>query len=320
MELSKSLIEQWLNLEDKEFYIDKFREKHSISPENSNFYKSIERLVNEKKLRRIGRGLYKKIDIVTPVPIFSKERERKPPFDLYFPVDYDTKQEMGFAEHIVIRGGDLILIPGMSNFGKTAIALNFGAENIDYLPVLMGNEYTTMDNQPTPRFLNRLDSMDWVQWTNDGTDKLTLLPVREDYAEHIIKDRINIIDWVNLDEHYMISKVMEDIKKNLGEGVGIIVIQKAEGMTSGRGGQFTKDFADCELLIDKFSDMESLLTIGKVKEYTKPIIGNTYAFGISKGVKIINFREVKKCPACRATGYIRGEKCSDCFGHKYVDK
>jgi len=41
---------------------------------------------------------------------------------------------------------------------------------------------------------------------------------KEDYAEHIVKDRINIIDWINLDAGrlYDISKVMDDIKAEIG--------------------------------------------------------------------------------------------------------
>lgn len=271
-------------------------------------------------------GFYKVVTQVKPVRVFIKERERKPPFELFFPRDFDTFMEMSFAEHIVMREGDLMQIGGQSNYGKTCLALNFCAENIDYLPILMGNEYTTRvgdtdEYEPTPRFLNRLDSMDWVEWVNGkGEDKFTLLPVRDDYAEHIVKDRINIIDWVNLDASklYGISKVEEDIKAEIGRGIGIVVLQKGEGDMA-RGGQFTKDFIDCELLIDKFTETESMLTIGKVKEYTKPVMGRKFAFGILQGVKITNFREIVKCKSCHGTGYKGGKECEVCRGKKHVD-
>ncbi len=287
-------------------------------------YTIFSRLVDEKKLRASGKrdGIYKVIIPVNPIPILSTQRERRPPYDLMFPRDFDTMMEMDFAKDIVTRGGDLILISGMSNYGKTTLCLNFCGENIDKRPVLMGNEYTTIDLEPTPRFMNRLDAMDWVEWVDvDGNDKITLLPVRDDYAEHIIKDRINIIDWINIEtgEHYMIGTILEGIKKQLGQGIAIIAIQKAEGATAGRGGQFTKDFADLELLIDKFGTSDVLLTIGKVKEYNKPVIGKTYAYGIQKGVKIFNFREVKKCPDCHASGYKAGKPCETCSTNKYIN-
>jgi len=288
------------------------------------------RLAEQKIVKSLDRGVYKVVTQVKPVRVFIKERERRPPFRLFFPRDFDTGMEMGFAEDIVIREGDLVEIGGQSNYGKTCLALNFTGENIDYLPVLMGNEYTTRigdidEYEPTPRFLNRLDNMDWVQWVNGtGGDKFTLLPVREDYAEHIVKDKINMIDWVNLpaDKLYGISKVEEDIKAELGRGIGVVVLQKGEGDMA-RGGQFTKDFIDCELLIDKLSERESMLTIGKVKEYTKPVIGRKFAFGISQGVKIINFREIVKCGTCFGKGWKKAGNtsipCDVCFKTGYVD-
>jgi len=205
---------------------------------------------------------------------------------------------------------------------NTTLCMSFAGENIDMSPVLMGNEYTDANEEPLPRFLNRLDNMDWVQWANgNGSDKFTLLPVREDYAEHIVKDRLNIVDWINIatGEHYMIGTILDGLKRQAGKGIVIAAIQKAEGAEAGRGGQFTKDFADVELLVDKFGSYETLLTIGKVKEYTQPVTGRTYAFSISKGVRIINFREVIKCNECRGSGYKVGQKCENCDGKKMVD-
>ncbi len=292
-----------------------------------NFSKGENKLV---KPSGYNDGNYKVVTQVKPVRVFAKERERRPPFELFFPKD-DTGMEMLFAEDIVIREGDLVEIGGQSNYGKTTLALHFCGENIKYNPILMGNEYTTRvgdteDYEPTPRFLNRLDNMDWVRWTNgDGMDNFTLLPVKEDYAEHIVKDRINIIDWINLDASklYGISKVEEDIKAELGRGIGIIVLQKGEGDMA-RGGQFTKDFIDCELLIDKFTEHESMLTIGKVKEYTKSVMGRKFAFGIFQGVKITNFREITKCNICYGKGWKKSGNtnipCDDCMKTGYVDK
>ena len=283
------------------------------------------RLVEEKVVRASGRndGTYKVVKQVTPVRIFGKERRK--PIELIFPRDFHTMEEMSFAKSLVIREGNLILLSGVSNLGKTLLALSFCAENLDSNPVLMGNEYTTIDGEPDQRFLSRLDRMDWVEWCNgDGTERFTLLPVREDYAEHIIKDRINIIDWINLENHYEISPVMEGIKKEIGRGVGVIAIQKSEASDAGRGGQFTRDFADVELILDKLGNHEVLLRIGKVKESTEQVMGRTFAYGIHKGVKIVDFREVMKCNQCWGKGWKKSGNssmpCDNCRKTGYVDK
>ena len=56
---------------------------------------------------------------------------------------------------------------------------------------------------------------------------------------------------------------MEAIKRELGTGIAIAAIQKSENSTSGRGGQFTKDFADLEILLDKYTATEAMITLGE---------------------------------------------------------
>lgn len=280
------------------------------------------RRVETKIVKASGRsdGVYKVIRQIKAISVYG--RERRPPVGINFPRAQDTGEEFCFAQDIVFREGDLILLSGQSNKGKTTLCMNFCAENIDSKPVLMGNEYTTLDDEPAPRFLSRLDSMDWVQWFNeDGQDNFTLLPVRDDYAEHIVKDKMNIIDWINLDANmlYGISAVMADIKRASGKGTGVIAIQKKEGEGAGRGGQFTKDFADCELLLDQYQGDEILLTIGKVKEYKRRVTGRKFAYAIADGVRIVNFREVRKCNICNGAKIFKGSPCANCNGTGYVD-
>jgi hypothetical protein len=296
----------------------------------------IHRLVDEHILKPSGKqdGIYKVITQVQPVRVFLPGRERRPIFNLTFPRDFEKGIQMDFAEHIIVREGDLITLGGVKSKGKTTICLSFCAENIERNPVLMGNEYTVMVEgvyEPAPRFLNRLDKMsEWVKWTDEnGMDKFTLLPIRDDYAEHIVKDRINIIDWINLDasELYDIGKVLEDIKANLGRGVAIVALQKGETAEGARGGQFVRDFSDVELLLDSYGDNSDdiLLTVKGVKEKTAPILGKTYSYSIvDSGTKIYNFREVIKCPECYGKGWkkqgVLNIPCPRCHKSGWIDK
>ena len=316
-------------IEGQKTSLRELRTEFGILPGSKSFdsiRKMVFSLVEERVLRPTGvRGEYKVIKKVNPISVYG--RERRAPIDVIFPKDFDTGMEMSFAEDIVLREGDMILLSGMSNFGKTTLCMNLCAENLDKKPILMGNEYTTMDNEPSQRFLLRLDAMDWFQWFNgDGTDRFTLLPVREDYPEHIVKDNLNIIDWINLPgEYYMISPVMEGIKHAIGKGIAVIALQKNADKEYGRGGYLTKDFADCELLLDKYGDTdEVLLTVGKVKEPKRRVVGRTFAYGISKGVKIINFREVIKCPDCYGKGWVKfgnsSKPCDRCFKRGMIDR
>jgi len=320
--LTQEQVWKFIELGDEDFDLESLRARHEISPESSTFYTAISRFLAEKKLRRLGRGRYHRIKKVSPINVFGEPLSE--PYQLIFPRCFETMMEMDFADDLVIREGDLILISGQSNYFKTGMCLNFAGENIHTEPVLMGNEYTTLENKPTPRFMNRIKNMDWIQWQDDnGKQRFILLPVRSDYAEHIIKDRINIIDWINIDtgEHYMIGTIMESIKRELGKGIGIIAIQKSKGAEAGRGGQFTKDFADVEILLDNLPESDDiLLTLGKVKESKKKVMGRTFAFNVFQGVKIMNFREVIKCKDCFGKGWKFQKPCDTCGKSGFVDK
>lgn len=266
-------------------------------------------------------GQYKVIKYAQRVPVFSVPRERRPDFPLKFPKDRDTDIEIPIAGKVVVREGDLILIGGVSNWGKTTWSMNFLAENLEFEPILMGNEFTSMvegEYKPTPRFLNRCDSIDWVSWVyDDNSDRFTLLPVFDDFAENIVKDKINIIDWINIEsgEHYLIGTILNGIKRALGKGVAIVVLQKGEGKDAARGGQFTKDFADLELLIDRHSNTESRITVGKCKESTERLTGRSWSFQIrNNGSSICDVKEVSKCWKCAGTGHGKGGECADCEG------
>jgi GTPase SAR1 family protein len=314
--LSDKLKEFLYGCQGKEVSLKYLREELRIAPNSSawdGLRQYMANLTKEKIVKPTGRndGTYKVIKQVSPIKVFG--REKRPPVKLYFPRDYDTGDQMCIANDIIVREGDMILIAGRSNFGKTTLCMNFCGENIESNPNLMGNEYSTVDNEPSPRFLERIESMNWIEWYDEnGNDRFTLWPVREDYAEHTEKDKLNIIDWINLEEHYMISRVMEDIKRATGKGNSIVAIQKAEGEKSGRGKQFTKDFADVEILLDEYIDGEVLMTMGKVKESHRRVSGRNFAFKIQDGVKIIDFRELRKC-SCN-NGWRGNRKCTDCRG------
>src|SRR3990167_362245 len=323
--LSDKLREFLATCEGREVSLKYLREELKIDPNSpawNGLREYLRQLIEKKIVRPSGRndGVYRVVKKVEPINVFGEPESK--PITLYFPRDFETMMEMKFAEDLIIREGDLILISGRSNYGKTKMCMSFAGENIDSNPVLMGNEYTTLENKPSPRFLNRLKNMDWIKWQdNDGKQNFTLLPVRSDYAEHIVKDKNNIIDWINIDtgEHYMIGTIMESIKRELGKGIGIIAIQKAEGADSGRGGQFTKDFADVEILLDKMPESDDvLLTLGKVKESSRKVTGRTFAYGISQGVKIINFREVHKCKDCFGKGWKFNKPCETCNKSGYT--
>lgn len=325
-EITKAQMEIWLDTEEDEFYIDKFRTKHQVDPESDNFYKVISRWCIEKKLKRLGRGLYRKIKPIKPVR--WRDADETKYYDFRWPKSHTDNSTFGFEDTINVSAGDLVAIVGVSNFGKSTIALNILGENVDINPcLLMGNEYTTLDNMPSPKFKRRMMRMDWVNWVSEnGEDKFLLLPVRDNFEDYIEAGKINIVDWINLRENvYRIGGIFEDMKAQVGDGVIVAVLQKDEDRDLARGRGYTRDMADVYLKIDPHGKDESRLTVDKVKDPKKPITGRMWAFKIiDYGANLANIREIVKCHTCWGKGWKKQGNssipCDMCGKMGYIDK
>jgi len=325
--LTEEKVRKWLEQEDTEFRLEEFRRKYQIDPECSNLYVAINRLVVNKKLKRVGRGLYKKVRQVKRITTIKVANMK--PFDLRFPVGADDMSMFGWEDKIEIDEGDVMLIAGAGNSAKTAFVINMLAENMDRHPcLLMGNEYARIDEELSPKFARRMERMNiWANWyKEDGkTLKFDILPVDEDYEMYVEADKINFIDWINMtggigQEFYLVGSIIKKIKFNIGTGVAVVVLQKNDEKLLGRGGAPTKDLADFYIAIDNVpNSYDKKLTIVKCKAAKEYMDGRMWAFQIIEGgTQFHNIREVVTCPQCKGRSAIVGGRCDKCLSKGFI--
>jgi len=331
--LIDKLREFLIGAQGKEVSLSYLRNELRLNPERAEWEsirKSMQLLIKEGVVKASGRndGIYKVVIPVEPVKWWDDGISEEPLAEFRFPRSYHDDTTFGIENLAEVFAGDLILVSGQSNYGKTAMVLNIMAENLNLMgAVLMGSEYTSYNGHISPKFKRRIKHMDWVQWMNDkGQPRFELLPVGSDYEDYVKADLMNVIDWISLPgEYYLIDRVMKSIKDRVGKGIVIAVLQKNPGADYGEGGPRTDRYADVALKIDAFGDRQSLLTIGKVKAPKMRATGRTWAFEIvDYGANLENIREVVKCSKCWGKGYIRvgqeNKRCPMCVGLKYVDK
>ncbi len=322
--LTREQICQWLLSEEDEFYIDKFRAKHQINPDSSTLYVTFGRLCDERKLKKLGRGLYRQVKFIKPIDWRDTDEEAY--FDLAYPYGHEDNSSFGFEDLINLSAGDLIVVSGVSNTGKSTFVLNILGENVArHKCILMGNEYATLGGKPSPKFKRRMMKMSWVNW-NDGSSPFVLLPIREHFEDYIEPGAINIMDWINLtDQFYKIGQIFEDIKVGVGDGIAVAVLQKEEQAELARGKGFTRDLADVYFTIDPFGDWESRLTVGKVKDPKKRVTGRSWAFKIvDGGANLHDIREVVRCNVCYGKKWKRSGNtsipCDACDRKGFINK
>jgi len=288
-------------------------------PEHSPFKKALADVLNNLSninknplLVREGK-LYRFLDKNVPEINWWQPTEKKL-IELNWPRDRDNFTSFGFEDSVVIYPGDLIVLAGEGNRGKTTFALNFLIENMDNYPCTY---YTSEFNEL--KFRNRIQRFDWVDVMKDGRPKFELLPRQEHYEDLIAQRRnnVNIIDWIRMDEDpWKIRAVLDRIMTPLDQGICLVVQQKRTYKNVGEGGEGSMDLASVYLTLSN-----QRLKVEKVKE-PKSYDPNYKNFGfeiIGGGSKFSNIREIKKCSNCNGSGAYRGERCENCRGQGWIN-
>ena len=254
-------------------------------------------------------------DVKTIDWINAEEAETIP---VVWPYGRADDSHFGFDGHVCIHPGDVIVVAGRSNVGKTTVLQNFLWDNMDrFRCFVMANEYVPS------KFKSRTARMTWANPLNDdGTAKFGLIDRRDGWADVIEPDSINIIDWMNVtDNFYQIGAIIEGIQAKLSKGIVMIAIQKNAGAELGRGGSFSEDLSSLYLSLDF-----NRLTVRKAKDwYDHNPNHEMYGFEIvNGGTQFHNIRKVVACRVCRGSGQIwcKGsgqEKCGGCAGVGYID-
>ena len=219
--------------------------------------------------------------------------KEKGKLNIMWPYGIQDKTSFGFEQDIVLYEGDIIMVAGEGNRGKTAFALNFMVENMNNYPV---NYFTTEFN--AMKFRDRMSEFKWASlFKDDGTPKFNVIDRHDNWQDVIQPDTINIIDWIKLDdEMWKIRAITESIQKNLGKGIAFLCQQKRSYKKDGEGGEYGKDLASVYLSLSYDEKMKTnLLYVEKVK--TPGLIDpnfSKFSFNIYRGAEFAKIKRVVK--------------------------
>ncbi len=324
--LVKKLVARWLSFHKGErFDLDTICRQLDISN------RDLRHFVVKKLSYEVSAGNLEKSVLVRP-PIYTYTNKDikiidwinatdSNPIPLNWPYGHEDGSRFGFDGAVQIFGGDIIVIAGVSNTGKTALALNLVVENMDDMRVsLQGNEYVP------GKFHFRMGRMTWANpLKEDGTPKFELIDRHDNWADIIRPDNLNIIDWLNLDgtshPFYEIGSIVEGIQRKLKNGVAVICIQKDANKDMGMGGGFSQHLASLYLAIDFMPDKHLKMTVKKAKSWTGHNPNHEmYAFDlVEAGTLFHKIHRIKKCLSCGGRGNTRmGAVCDLCSGSGHI--
>jgi len=158
---------------------------------------------------------------------------------------------------VEIMPGNIILVAGSPNAGKTAFLLNVIRYNMKKFEVHYFN--SEMGSGELKKRLDKFDDLVLGDWSFKAYE-------RGGQFQDVIKSgegRVNVIDFLEIYENfYEISKPLAEIHKKLKGAVAIVALQKNPGCDTGLGGYRTLEKPRLALSIDS-----GVLKIVKAKNW-----------------------------------------------------
>ncbi len=192
----------------------------------------------------------------------------------------------GLMEKVEIMPGNIIVIAGSPDAGKTAFLLNVIRENMRKSEVHYFN--SEMGSSELKKRLNNFDDLIPSDWSFKAWER------SNNFAD-VIKPgqgKINIIDFLEIfDNFYEVGGKLAEIHKRLKGAVAIVALQKNPGVHVGLGGYRGMEKPRLYLSMDSGS-----ITIQKAKNWVTAENPNglEYRFKIVAGCKFIKVQDWHK--------------------------
>jgi hypothetical protein len=146
----------------------------------------------------------------------------------------DVVMPLGLSRKTKLFHGAVVVVAGVTGMGKTMFALNFIQDNMAKYEIYYLN--SEMSDQELKFKKLAFKTFPYSGWT------FTAVDVQGAMSESIRTDKINVIDYLQgpSDKPYLIRDLIDSIKKKLGMGMALILIQKHPQKELGEGGIFSE--------------------------------------------------------------------------------
>ena len=199
--------------------------------------KALQRLKVEGVIRKVGskRGVYARVEYDLEKMDFLKADAKV--VDIWLP--------FGLKDRVEIMPGNVVIVAGSPNVGKTALMLNFIKENQRKFKVHYFN--SEMGSAELRKRLDLFPDIALTSWDFSAWER------SDNFADVIVpgEGNLNIIDFLEIhDDFYAIGGKIKDIWAALKGAIAIVCIQKNPGVDTGLGGYRTLEKPRLYLALD----------------------------------------------------------------------
>ena len=268
-------VRQWIEVCEGNFNLrDIERDMKLDDTQRKNLWIIINRMVAQGTIEKVGmvRGIYRtkqqkfdKLDITQPM---------QDPLDLQWPFK--------IQKHFLCFPGNIAVLAGSANVGKTAFCLDFARLNKDNFEVhYFSSEMGTTELQSRLRLFD-IPYQDW--------HKITFWDVHRNWQDAIKPDLINVIDFMEIyEDFWKAGHMINQIHLALKKGMALIALQRKGRVEIAKGGEQTLEKPRLYLTMSK-DDASVIHTIKilKAKNWADPETnpnGISLDFEIERGNK-----------------------------------
>jgi hypothetical protein len=247
------VIEEWVKETTGWFSYEDIDKEFNIKTESEK----LNRRVIIKRLRDSGtiedhpknNKLYRHVNVSVRLVDF-KAAGRRSPLAIKYP--------FGIENHFNTYPGNIIILAGASDAGKTAFLLNVVRANMYDFSIFY--QTSEMGADELASRLEKFEGIGLEEWN------FTVEERSHDFADVIRPDCVNIIDYLEFaGDYYMIAEYLRAIHDRLKTGIAIVAIQKKRGADLGRGGDLGLEKARLYLTLDS-----GVIKFQKCKNWVHP--------------------------------------------------
>lgn len=220
----------------------------------------LQKLRADGYIARVGdrHGHFRKVEDDCPVLDLKNLDDRK----------LDIKWPFELEKYVYTMPGNIVVIAGVSNAGKTRFCLNTAKMNMDKFDIhYFSSEMGGREIVKTLRQYDGLNPFDWTVKFRERSGK---------FEDVVVPDAINIIDFLEIhDNFYLVGQMIRDIFDAMrgGEGIAIIALQKDPKQDTGRGGYLSLEKSRLYLTMDyNKKDRKGTAQIVKAKNFVNTAI------------------------------------------------
>jgi len=226
-------VEDWLKVTDGQFRVtEMYRDLAIVTDGNKKAaLMALQRLEKKGMVQKCGdkRGCWRPVSIDMEKMDFVNIKSDE--YELTWP------SATPVHDLVKIYPGNLVIVAGEPNSGKTAMLLNLIRYNMEASHIKAIRYLCSEGGEEELAVRLRLFEKDGVPMEFWENRKFSAWERSQDFAEVIDPDGFNLIDYLELyEEHYLIGRHLVHVQRKLNKGIAVIALQKDPKKDVAKGG------------------------------------------------------------------------------------